>query len=138
MKTQSQITVRYAETDQMGIAHHSVYPIWYEVARTDFIKQVGMTYSEMERFGILLPLAGLTCKYSAPALYEDVLIVEAEIKTLTPARIEFAYTVYKKGEDKPINTGTTLHAWVDSDMKLINLKKKFPDIYKLVEKACEI
>jgi len=137
MKTQSQIVVRYAETDQMGIAHHSVYPIWYEVARTDFIKQVGMTYSEMEGAGIMLPLAGLTCKYLAPALYEDVLIVEAEIKTLTPARIEFAYTVYKSGNSKPINIGTTLHAWVDTNMKLINLKKKSPDIYKLVEKACE-
>ena len=59
MKSESKIVARYAETDQMGIVHHSVYPVWYEVARTDFIKQVGMTYTQMEQIGIMLPLVEL-------------------------------------------------------------------------------
>lgn len=57
MTTETNLIVRYAETDQMGIAHHSVYPIWFEAARTDFLKQAGMSYQSMERSGLLMPLA---------------------------------------------------------------------------------
>lgn len=135
MISQSNITVRYAETDQMGITHHSVYPIWYEVARTEFIKKVGMTYSEMEKVGILLPLVDLNCHYSGATYYEDELVIEASIKTLTPIKIEFAYRVYRKGESKPVNTGSTLHAWVDKNMKIINMKKHYAEIYNMVEGA---
>ena len=56
MITKSFVTARYAETDQMGVIHHSVYAVWYELARTDFIKKVGISYSKMEEMGILLPL----------------------------------------------------------------------------------
>lgn len=135
MISTSNITVRYAETDQMQIVHHSVYPVWYEVARTDFIKKVGMTYSEMEKMGILLPLINLQCNYKGATYYEDELIIEASIKTLTPIKIEFLYKVYRKGEDKPVNIGSTLHAWVDKNMKIINMKKHHPDIYKMIENA---
>lgn len=72
MKSRSRIIVRYAETDQMGVVHHAVYPVWYEVARTDFIKQVGMTYSQMEQMGIMLPLIELQCRYLLPAHYAHV------------------------------------------------------------------
>ena len=61
MITKSFVTARYAETDQMGVIHHSVYAVWYELARTDFIKKVGISYSQMEEMGILLPLSELTC-----------------------------------------------------------------------------
>ncbi|MFR3009310.1 MAG: acyl-CoA thioesterase, partial [Pseudoruminococcus massiliensis] len=63
MKCESKIVARYAETDQMGIVHHSVYPIWFEVGRTDFIKLTGMSYTELEESGVMLPLASLECKY---------------------------------------------------------------------------
>ena len=82
MKTQSNIVVRYAETDQMGIAHHSVYAVWYEVARSDFIKQIGMTYSEMEKEGVMTPVVELTSKYRLPACYEDELTIEVSIGRL--------------------------------------------------------
>ncbi|WMJ22076.1 thioesterase family protein [Paludicola sp. MB14-C6] len=137
MVSKSQITVRYAETDQMGIAHHSVYPIWFEVARTDFIKKIGMTYTEMEKAGIMLPLAELQCKYIFPTHYEDELTVEVYIKALTPARIEFAYTVYRYGEDNPVATGSTLHAWTDTNKRIVNMKRYHNDIYELIEKAFE-
>ena len=66
MKCESKIVARYAETDQMGIVHHSVYPIWFEVGRTDFIKLTGMSYTELEESGVMLPLASLECKYILP------------------------------------------------------------------------
>lgn len=132
MISETKITVRYAETDKMGIAHHSVYPIWYESARTEAIKKIGMTYSALERNGIMTPLAELNCKYIAPAEYEDVLNIQVEISKLTPARIVFNYKVFKEGVENPINTGSTVHAWVGKDLKPINLKKQFPDIYQKV------
>ena len=63
----STIEVRYAETDQMGIAHHSNYAVWFEVARTDFIKAAGISYTDVEKEGIITPLTGLECKYKKAA-----------------------------------------------------------------------
>lgn len=112
----------------MGIVHHSVYPIWYEVARTDWIKRVGIQYSEMEKMGIMLPLSGLSCRYLAPACYEDELIVEAFLRKLTPFQVEFGYEVYRDGQC--ISTGTTSHGWTNLDLKPTPLKRSHPDLYQ--------
>ena len=128
MTSESKIIVRYAETDKMGIVHHSVYPIWYEVGRTDFTKKIGIPYACMEKMGILTPLVELSCKYIEPAYYEDELTVKTKIEKLTPARIVFEYEVLKDGRN--INIGSTTHALVGKDLKPINMKKHFPDVYK--------
>lgn len=130
----SKIVVRYAETDQMGVTHHAVYPVWYEVARTDLIKQIGITYSEMERMGVMTPLIDLSCHYAGTTRYEDELEVQVQVSRLTPARIEFSYEIYKVGADRPCNTGKTVHAWVDTkSFRPINLKKHYPDLYHKIE-----
>ena len=67
MPNTTKLTVRYAETDQMGVVHHAVYPVWFEMARTDYIKALGMSYAKMEEDGVMLPVAGITCKYRQPA-----------------------------------------------------------------------
>lgn len=136
MFSESNIVVRYAETDQMGIAHHSVYPVWYEAARTDFIKRLGMSYSQMEAMGVMLPLTGLESRYLQAAKYEEELVVRAGISQLSAARITFWYEVFRAGETQPINTGSTSHGFVDSHtFRAINIKKKFPEIYALLQKA---
>lgn len=134
MISKSIIRVRYAETDKMGIVHHSVYPVWYEIARTDLSKQVNFPYSKMEEKGLYLPLAELNSKYYSPAYYDDELIVTATVSKLTPARIVFSYKIFKKGSDKHISEGYTVHAIVNKDMKPINTKKLFPEIYSCMEK----
>ena len=134
MISKSIVNVRYAETDKMGIVHHSVYPIWYELARTDLSKKVGFPYSKMEEVGLMTPLVELNCKYFSPAYYDDELIVTATVSKLTPARIVFYYEVFRKDSNKPINTGYTVHAIVSRDMKPINTKKLFPEIYEAMEK----
>ena len=91
MITKSFVTARYAETDQMGVIHHSVYAVWYELARTDFIKKVGISYSKMEEMGILLPLSELTCKYHQATLYEDEITIETRILALTPSRLSLIH-----------------------------------------------
>ncbi len=135
MQTESEIEVRYAETDQMGIVHHSVYPIWYEVARTDFTKHIGMTYAQMEKEGVMTPLVELTSHYLKPACYGEKIIVTTRVEKFTPARIVFAYEVYSKRE--LINTGTTMHAWTDRNLRPMNLKKQKPDLYCLIQQAKE-
>jgi len=134
MISESKIQVRYAETDKMGIVHHSVYPIWYELARTDLSKKVGFPYSKMEELGIMTPLIELQCKYFSPAYYDDELLVTATVSKLSPVRIEFSYEVYQVGNDKPINAGGTVHAIVNKEMKPINTKKLFPEVYASLEK----
>ncbi len=134
MISKSIVNVRYAETDKMGIVHHSVYPIWYELARTDLSKMAGFPYSKMEEVGLMTPLVELNCKYYSPAYYDDELTVTATVSKLTPARIVFYYEVFRKASDKPINTGYTVHAIVNKDMKPINTKKVFPEIYQAMEK----
>ena len=132
--SESKITVRYAETDNMGIAHHSNYPIWYEVARTDLIKKYGYTYSQMEEMGIMLPLLSLTSEYKKPAVYEDELIVKTYIKELTNTRITFAYEVYKSEDNSLINTGTTQHVWTNDKLRPVNLKKYNEEIFNVLSK----
>lgn len=133
--SQSTFTVRYAETDQMGVAHHSNYPIWFEVGRTDFIKKMGLPYTIIEENGAMLPLLELKCTYKSSAKYEDEIVVKTRIKEYTGARIRFHYEVSKAGDEKPIAEGETLHCWTNRDLKPVNIKKYRPEIFKLIEKA---
>lgn len=127
----TKITVRYAETDQMGIVHHSVYPIWYEVARTNFIKQYGITYSNLEKSGLMMPLTNLTCNYKLPAHYEDELLVKAKVLKISCAKMLFGYDVYLEKENKLLSSGTTEHGFVNSKtFKPINIKKFDKELYE--------
>ena len=138
MISKSKVIARYAETDQMGVIHHSVYPIWFELARTDLAKQAGLAYSEMEKRGVMTPLVELHCKYRKPAHYEDELIVTSTVSKLSGVKIEFSYEVFHVNEDKPICTGTTVHALVSTkDFHILNVKKEFPEIYTILEKMME-
>lgn len=138
MSNITEITVRYAETDCMGVVHHAVYPVWFEIARTDYIKAAGMSYADMEKAGVMLPVTGISCRYRLPAKYDDTLLIEARISRLTPARIEFEYTVTKKGETDVLATGTSAHGFVDSQtFKPLNFKKAMPDFFAVMEKRAE-
>lgn len=131
----TEFTVRYAETDQMGIVHHSNYPVWFEAGRTDFIKKLGISYTQMEQSGILLPLIELRCNYKSYAKYEDRIVVRTRIKELTCTRIIFYYEVFRNNGSSPITIGETTHVWTDKNIKPLNIRKFRPDLYELVLKA---
>ncbi|MDF2985821.1 MAG: acyl-CoA thioester hydrolase, YbgC/YbaW family [Eubacterium sp.] len=127
------LTVRYAETDRMGIVHHSNYPVWFEVGRTEFIKQNGISYSEVEKQGILLPLLELKCKFINSSTYEDKIIVRTSIKSYTKTRLNFYYEVFKESNmDSPITTGETIHVWTNTNLKPINLQKCKEELYNII------
>ena len=105
MITQTRIVVRYAETDRMGIVHHSNYPIWYEVGRTDFCQEMGLPYSQMEAQGIMTPLIEVNSRFIKPAQYEDELDLRTRLLLVDGMRLKFGYEIYKAGEDKPSTPG---------------------------------
>lgn len=137
MVTQTLLTVRYAETDRMGIAHHSHYPVWFEQARTEFVTRCGLTYSQMEQEGVLTPLSELHCRFLSPAGYEDRLLVETRMTRLTPARVQFEYRVLREGEQPPLCLGYTLHGFVSRELRPYNLKKARPDLFAKFQACLE-
>lgn len=130
------ITARYAETDMMGIIHHSVYPVWYEAARTHLLHSAGMSYGQLEKEGIMLPLTKLECQYLHPLHYEDEVVIETRIAKLTAARMEFSYRAVLNGQT--MAEGMTLHGFVDSStFRPVNIKKIRPELYAMLEeKIC--
>ena len=137
MKVTEELTVRYAETDRMGIVHHSNYPVWYEVARTKLIKEMGLSYSKLEEQGLILPLLEMQSRFIKPATYEDVLLVTARITKFSIVKLTVEYEVFMKSTGELINTGSTVHALVEKDMKPCNTKKKYPEFYRMMEENCE-
>ncbi|WP_039655589.1 acyl-CoA thioesterase [Clostridium tyrobutyricum] len=129
----TKIKVRYAETDKMGIAYHSNYYIWFEVAREDFIKKLDITYNEMEQRGILMPLVETYCKYLRPSVYDDELIVETSIGELTPVKIILNYKVIHASTGKRIAKGKTTQTFVNKDFKIINLQKKYSNFWNKLQ-----
>lgn len=133
----TKILPRYAETDKMGIIHHSVYAIWYEQARTDFFNQIGLRYDEIENNGIMTPLVELNCKYKKPAYYNQEIEIKTKIIELTPVKFTLEYNIYDTNNNL-INIGKTTLAWSDSKtFKIINLKKTNPDIYEKLKQLVE-
>ncbi|KOA18133.1 putative esterase [Clostridium homopropionicum DSM 5847] len=124
------IKVRYVETDKMGIVHHSNYYIWFEVGRTEFINATGISYSQIEMENLMLPVVESSCKYIEGAKYEDELTIETYISELTPARIVFSYNVIRNQDKKILAKGSTTHAFISNDFKVLNLKKKKPDLWE--------
>jgi len=107
-----QVRVRYAETDQMGVVHHSVYPVWFEVARTALSHAAGIPYSEWERRGYLLMVAEITCRYRRPAHYDDEVTVWVRVRSVASRRVVFEYRV-ESAAGTLLAEGETRHVVVD-------------------------
>ena len=133
MQSKTYLTVRYAETDQMGIVHHSNFPIWFEMGRTEFLKELGSSYSEIEQRGVLLPLYELNCQFKSPAKYEDKLMIVTSIKSLSPVKMSFSYEVINTINNKLLATGETMHAWTNVQLKPINAERMIADIYAIIK-----
>lgn len=130
--TETMLTVRYAETDQMGIVHHAVYPVWFEAARTDYLRQAGMSYAVLEKQGLLLPLASLQCRYLSPAHYEDEVVIRTAITRMTHVKIFFRYQALRAADGALLAEGETVHACTDRTLRPTHFARRFPEIYRAV------
>lgn len=129
-RSEISLIARYAETDQMGIIHHSNYAVWFEAARTDFLKKAGISYSALEASGFMLPLYEMNCRFKSPAYYEDEILVVTKISLLSRIRMHLSYEVVNAANRKLLVTGETMHAWTDKTLKPVNAEKALPDIYR--------
>ena len=110
----TRLRVRYAETDRMGVVYYANYLVWFEVGRTDWMRQAGATYSTMEHHdGVQLPVIEAHCEYRQPARYDDEIDIEAVAQLLTPVRVRFDYKVLRVADAALLATGHTVHAAVD-------------------------
>jgi len=126
----SRIRVRYAETDQMGIAYHGNYFAWFEVGRTDLLRGLGLTYRELEADGLRLPVIETRARFLRPALYDDVLDVRTRLAQLGGARLCFEYEVHREDSEAPLATGATVHAAVDRDGKPRRLPRQIRSLLR--------
>lgn len=117
MTGEVQIRVRYAETDRMGLLHHANYLVYFEQARTDLLRTLGVTYKEMEDQGFFLVVAKAEVKFRAPAHYDDVLTVRTTVARTSPVRLEHTYEVRGPG-GLLVAEGSTTLACVDRAGKL--------------------
>ena len=106
------LRVRYGETDRMGYAYYGNYAEYFEVARVESLRELGMNYKELEDSGILLPVYTFSVKYMKPAYYDDLLTIKCSIKELPKARITFHYDTYNEKGDH-LNTGETTLVFID-------------------------
>jgi acyl-CoA thioester hydrolase len=111
---ESRFRVRYAETDQMGMAYYANYLIWMEVGRSDLCRQCGFSYRDLEREEqAFLTVAEATCRYLSPARYEDEVVVETELSRVKSRIVEFTYRI-KRG-DTLLAEGKTIHVVIGPD-----------------------
>lgn len=134
-----EIRVSYKDTDQMGVAHHANYVHWFEIARTEMMRNDGIAYKDMEDLGLLLPVLDMHVQYRNPAYYDDLLSISTKITRFSPARLQFSYEIHtitdKKSDRVLLATGTSLHMWLNKQWKPARLHKVAPDIYtKLKDK----
>ncbi len=111
------VRVRYAETDAMGVAHHTSYLVWFEEARSEFLRQLGGDYAKLEEGGIALPVTELVCRYIAPARYGDMVVIKTKLEEVRSRSVSFSYEVMLQKTGERLATGMTKHICVDSKGK---------------------
>lgn len=113
----SRTRVRYKDTDQMGIAHHSNYIVWFEIGRTDLCRATGFPYAEIERRGYLLVVTEVGCRFKIPFRYDDEVVIRTSVAEAQSRSIKFDYELLNAAGDTVHATGFSAHLWVDRDTR---------------------
>ena len=122
--------VRYGDTDKMGISYYGHYFTWFEAARTEYFRALGLPYTECEKKGYYLPVVETGAKYFSPSTYDDLVVVRTSVNKTGKTSLHFQYRVFNKETQKLIVTGFSVHAFVDKNMKPVRMPE---EIRKIVE-----
>ena len=125
----TEVRVPFADTDRMGIVYHTNYIKYFEVGRTEYLREIGYPYIQLEEDGIWLPVASVYCEYKSPAKYDDLLTVNTWVGEFKSATIIMAYEVYRKETDELLVRGETKHPITDDKLKPIRLRNVKPELY---------
>ncbi len=136
MPVTTEVRVRYAETDQMGIVYYANYLVWFELGRVELLRSMGMAYSRLEvDHGCILPVIESHCRYRSPARYDDEILIETVPALVRGSVLKFAYRILRKAHDGGENTllaeGETVHVVCDDQLK----RKPLPERYAAALKA---
>ena len=124
----SRVRVRYAETDKMGVVYYANYFVWFEVGRTDLLREAGWNYRDMETEGFGLPVIDAQCTYRGSARYDDEIEVRTRGEMLSPVRVKFTYDIVRPADAATLATGTTVHATVDRNGRPCRLPQRVRDV----------
>ncbi len=117
------VRVRYAETDKMGVVYHANYFVWFEVGRTDWLRQAGWSYRELEAEGVSLPVIEAHCEYRQPARYDDELDIRTRGTLLSPVRVRFDYEIVLPSMSLAV-AGHTVHCALDTSGRPCRLPER--------------
>jgi len=120
--------VHYYETDKMGITHHSNYIRWMEEALIDFLNSIGWGYEKIEDMGVISPVTAVECKYKSTTTFADMVIVDVWVEDVKGVKLKIRYDM-KKQDGTTVCEGTSEHCFLNSEGKIISLKREYPDIY---------
>ena len=109
--------VIYGDTDQMGVAYYANYLRWFEMGRTELLRQIGMPYSSIEEMGFFFPVTEVSCRYLKPARFDDEIIIETTLAALSRVTFDFSYKIERKNDGQLLAEGWTRHACVDREGK---------------------
>ena len=123
-------TVKYYETDKMGVTHHSNYIRWMEEARIDFLERIGLGYDKLEKDGIISPVIGLECDYKMTTTFPDEIDINAKIREFKGVKLIIEYIMKNVKTNEVVFTGISKHCFVNQENKPIILKKDFPELDK--------
>ena len=125
----STVRVRYAETDKMGVVYYANYLVWFEVARTDWLRDTGWTYRAMEQEGVGLPVIEAHCDYKSSARYDDEIEIETTARLMSPVRLAFDYRVTRPADGAHIASGYTVHASIDVSGRPVRLPQRVKELF---------
>jgi acyl-CoA thioester hydrolase len=128
---ETRLRVRYAETDQMGVAYHANHLIWFEVGRVEFLRQMGFSYRDMEREeGLFIAVAEATCRYRAPVYYDEEVVIRTWLRKVRESVIIFSYELTRLSDGTLLAEGQTTHVVTDSKMRTATLPEKYLNIFR--------
>ena len=119
------LRVRFAETDQMGVVHHSVYPVWFEAGRVEWLRTRGLSYKEMEDSGISLAVSRLEVAYRSAAFFDDEIVVTSRLVEARSRRLQFEYRLTRQADGVLIATGGTEHVPTDEAGRAVRLPQRW-------------
>jgi acyl-CoA thioester hydrolase len=126
------IETRFPECDKMGVVHHAVYPVWYEIARMDFLKEVGFSYADSREFSVDPAMVDLHLSYKLSASYPETLTIETRLLELAPKKLKLGYEI-KNRDGAVVNTAESLHIWVRGG-RSYDLQENLPEVYERIHK----
>jgi acyl-CoA thioester hydrolase len=123
LKNVTSYRVIYGDTDQMGVVYYANYLRWFEKGRAEWLRQIGLPYGEIEQQGFHFPVAEVSCHYSHPARYDEVVKIETELAELGRASLTFSYRIMRETDDVLLATGSTKHACIDHAGRVARIPK---------------